>query len=52
MLACEQGVDMEARDNRDNSGRTPLQRAARHGYLPVVQYLCEQGPNRERLYGN
>ena len=37
-------VDLELRDIR---GRTPLQWAAHNGRLPVVQYLCEQGADKE-----
>eukprot|EP00606_Chrysophyceae_sp_TOSAG23-5_P001334 GSChrysophyteH2.ASY1.ANO1.904.1 assembled CDS len=38
-------VDLEARD--DVYGRTPLHWAAQKGHLPVVQYLCEQGADKE-----
>ena len=29
------------------SDSTPLHWAAYHGYLPAVQYLCEQGGDKE-----
>ena len=38
-------VDLEARDAL--YGRTPLLWVARNGHLPVVQYLCEQGADKE-----
>jgi len=41
---CEQGMDKEARDERD---RTPLHLATSSGYFPTVQYLCEQGAVKE-----
>jgi len=37
-------ADLEARDEYD---RTPLLRAAQYGHLRVVQYLCEQGADKE-----
>ncbi len=37
-------VDLEA---RDENGWTPLHKAAFSGHLPVVQYLCEQGADKE-----
>ena len=37
-------VELEARDGRD---WTPLLWTAYHGHLPVVQYLCEYGADKE-----
>jgi ankyrin repeat protein len=37
-------VDLETRDAAD---KTPLHMAADNGHLPVVQYLCEQGADKE-----
>ena len=37
-------VHLEA---RDVEGYTPLHQAAQQGYLSVVQYLCEQGADKE-----
>ena len=37
-------MDLEA---RSDGGGTPLHYAAHHGHLPVVQYLCEQGADKE-----
>jgi len=41
-------VDMEA---RDRSGSTPLHWAARTRHLPVVQYLCERGADKQARDG-
>jgi len=43
-------VDLEARDAAQYGG-TPLHCAAQMGHLPVVQYLCEQGVDKEAKNG-
>ena len=42
-------MNLEARGEFDSYDEfdTPLLRAARYGHLPVVQYLCEQGADKE-----
>jgi len=44
----EQGADME---EMNDFGRTPLQEAALHGYIPVVQYQCEPVADTEATGG-
>ena len=42
-------VDLEARvdEDEDEDGKTPLHWAAYRGHLPVVEYLCEHGADKE-----
>ena len=42
-------VELEARDEYD---KTPLHFAAYSGKLSVVQYMCEQGGDKEARSGN
>jgi len=41
-------VDLEA---RDGDGGTPLHWAAAEGHLPVVQYLCGEGADKDANAG-
>ena len=40
-------VDLEVRDNEDEDSWAPLHSAAHHGHIHVMQYLCEQGADKE-----
>jgi len=41
---CDNGADIDA---RDTSGWTPLHLAVFNGHLSMVQYLCEQGADKQ-----